>query len=70
MRFDENPLGDSAKTEDKKAEGFQILHFYWSFSSDIMAVKGSNPFTAMMPLQNDRVQYLKSLGLVLFHINM
>ena len=24
----------------KKAEGFQILHFYWSFSNDIMAVKG------------------------------
>ena len=24
----------------KRAEGFQILHFHWSFSSDIMAVKG------------------------------
>ena len=24
----------------KKAEGFQILHFYWLFSNDIMAVKG------------------------------
>ena len=26
--------------KDKRAEGFQILHFHWSFSSDIMAVKG------------------------------
>ena len=24
----------------KKADGFKILHFYLSFSSDIMAVKG------------------------------
>ena len=24
----------------KKAEGFQIWHCYWLFSSDIMAVKG------------------------------
>ena len=25
-----------------KAEGFHILHFYWSFSSDVMAVKRLN----------------------------
>ena len=29
--------------EDKRASGFQILHFYWSFSSD-MAAKGLNPW--------------------------
>ena len=40
MRFDENPLQSQCKKENKKAEGFQISHFYWSFSSDIMAVKG------------------------------
>ena len=26
--------------EDRNSEGFQILHFYWSFSSVILAVKG------------------------------
>ena len=41
---------DSAKnkTETVKAE-FLILHFYWSFSSDTMAVKGlmlTTPFSA------------------------
>ena len=40
MRFNENPFTCQCKKEDKKSEGFQILHFYWSFSSDIMAVKG------------------------------
>ena len=30
------------QTEDKKAEEFQILLFFWSFSSDIVAVKGLN----------------------------
>ena len=28
------------KKKKKKALGFQISHFYWSFSGDIMAVKG------------------------------
>ena len=40
MRFDENPFSQAnAIKEDKKTEGFQISHFYGSFSSD-MAVKG------------------------------
>ena len=30
----------NTKKADKKAEGFKILHFYWLFLSDIMAVKG------------------------------
>ena len=30
----------SVKNKDRNSDGFQILHFYWSFSSDIMAVKG------------------------------
>ena len=30
----------SAKNKKKKAEGFQISQFYWSFSSDNLAVKG------------------------------
>ena len=48
--FDENPLTCShagakkkekrKKKEEKNAEGFEILYFYWSFSSDIMAAKG------------------------------
>ena len=40
MRFDENPFACLCGKEDKKTEGFQISHFYGSFSSDIMAVKG------------------------------
>ena len=38
MRFDENPFHMSVRKGKQK--GFQIWHFYWSFSSDIMAVKG------------------------------
>ena len=30
----------SAKKENKKASAFQILHFYWSFPTDIVVVKG------------------------------
>ena len=32
MRFDENPFMCLCGKEDKKAEGFQISHFYGSFS--------------------------------------
>jgi len=35
-------LHASAKKENIKASGFEIWHCYWSFSSDIMAVKGFN----------------------------
>ena len=40
VRFDENPFTCLCNKEDEKAEGFQIWYFYWSLSSDIMAVKG------------------------------
>ena len=40
MRFNENPFTRQCEKENKKAKGFQILHFYWSFWRDIMAVKG------------------------------
>ena len=39
VRFDENPFTCLCNKEDEKAEGFQIWYFYWSLSSDIMAVK-------------------------------
>ena len=39
MRFDKSPFTCQCEKEDKKAYGFQISHFYWSFSSDTMAVK-------------------------------
>ena len=35
MHCDENPFLCQCEKEDKTAEGFQISHFYWSFSSDI-----------------------------------
>ena len=38
--FDENPFTRHSEKEDKKAEGFQISHFYWSLSNDILAVRG------------------------------
>ena len=40
MSFDESPFTCQCEKEDKKTEGFQIPHFYSSFSSEIMAVKG------------------------------
>ena len=40
MQFGENPLQSQREKENKMAEGFNILHFYWSFSSNIMAGKG------------------------------
>ena len=40
MRFDENPFTCRCKTENQKAEGFQISQFCGSFSSDFMAGKG------------------------------
>ena len=42
VRFDNNPFTCQCETEDKKAKGFRILFFYWSFSSKILAVKGLN----------------------------
>ena len=42
MPFDENLFTCQCEKKTKtKAEGFQISHFYWSFSSEIMAVKRS-----------------------------
>ena len=40
MSFDVNPFTYQCEKENKKASAFQILHFYLSFSNDIMAVKG------------------------------
>ena len=40
VRFDEIPFTCQCEKEDKKGSGFQISHFYGSFSNDIMAVKG------------------------------
>ena len=40
MRYNENPFTCQCKKEEENAEGFQILHFYQSFLSDIIAVKG------------------------------
>ena len=43
MRFDANPFSCQCEKEDKEAEGSQMWHLYWSFSSDVMAVKGLEP---------------------------
>jgi len=49
----------SAKKEDKNDQGFQIWHFYWSFSSDIMAVKGLIPSLPGCHLKttNNRIKF-------------
>ena len=39
VRVDENLFTCQCEKEDKKAEGFQMSHFDWSFSNDIMAAK-------------------------------
>ena len=41
MRFDGDPFRTcQCEKEDRKAEGFQILHFYGPFSDGITAMKG------------------------------
>ena len=41
MCFHEDSITCSCEKENKKiSEKFQILHFYWSFSNSIMAMKG------------------------------
>ena len=55
IRFDENPFICLCEKEDKKAEGFQIWHFYWSFSNDILAVKG-------LSYESDWLTYRTSIG--------
>ena len=40
MHFDADPFTCQCEKEGKKAWGFQISHFYGSFSHDTMAVKG------------------------------
>ena len=37
MHFDGDPFTCQRKGEDEKADGFQISHFYCSFSSDVVA---------------------------------
>ena len=39
MRFNGDPFTCHCDEEDKKTYGFQISHFYCSFSTDVMAVK-------------------------------
>ena len=46
VRFDESSFTCQCEKEDKKAERFQVSHFYWPFASDIMAVKGLISHTA------------------------
>ena len=52
MRFDEN-LFTCQCGRKKKAYGFQISHFSWSFSSDIRAVKGLKEY------HNDALDHIK-----------
>ena len=40
LLFNINPFTRQCGKEGKKAWGFEILHFYWWFSSDMMTVKG------------------------------
>ena len=37
------------KKKTKKATGFQVLRFYWSFWNDLMAVKGLNQYFCSVP---------------------
>ena len=42
----------------KEEEGFQIWHFYWSFSSDIVAVKGLIQTSSSVNRTQHRMQVL------------
>ena len=54
MSFDENRLTCQCEKENKTAEGFQISHYCWLFSSD-MAVKGLGcPFCRVLYSVNCR----------------
>ena len=44
----------SAKKKTKGLKGFPILHFHWSFSSNIMAVKGLTPSCLRRGTAGDR----------------
>ena len=48
MNFDKNRFTCQGEKEDKMAQGFQISHCYWSFLSDIMAVKWLNIFSPQL----------------------
>ena len=37
MHFDKNILQGQCEKENKKAEGLQILHFYWTFALTFFA---------------------------------
>ena len=60
--FDETPFTCQCEKEDKKAEGVQISHFYWSFLSHVMAVKGLTFFglwfVLLVCLQHDCSEFL------------
>jgi len=60
MRFDKNPFTFQSETDNKKAEGFQILHFYWSFLSAITAVKGLNKSSSLFSVSQLWVFWLKA----------
>ena len=46
------------KGEEKKAYGFQISHFYWSFSSDITAMKGLTDVLSYLNLPPSTLDYV------------
>ena len=43
VRFDENPFTCQREKEDRNSYGFELLHCYWSLSSDNVEVKGLRP---------------------------
>ena len=54
MHFDESPF--TCQREKRNKLRFKISHFYWSFLSDIMAVKGLKDLTdstLTLPSQNN-----------------
>ena len=45
----------TVRKEDRHSSGFQILHFYWSFASGIMVVKGLKLSNVLLTWEWDRV---------------
>ena len=62
MRFDGDAFICQCDKEDKEASGFKMSHFYWSFTSDITAVKVVNSVAAISIFHNCEGQGHKTVS--------
>ena len=68
MCSDDNPFTCQCEKEGKQAQGFQVSHFYWLFSSDIMAVKGLISVLAQKEREGEGEGVIKGARVVHFKV--